>query len=331
MKTLNLLMHLFLPHHSNNQKAKILHPSGLSVLALLLVSVQIFLNLLPKTFPKVLGYAANIVPFDVVRLTNEKRAQNGLHALVLDSTLSAAAIAKGNDMLAKGYWAHFAPDGTSPWSFFLSFGYKYKYAGENLARDFASSEAAVSAWMNSPSHKDNILNSNYRDVGIGVVEGPLNGVDTTIIVQFFGTKMTTVPEIETAKSVSIVSTPTPSSLLGVAKEKSQEAALPITIETPEPTPSIDPTPTPTPESTPAPFIPASTETTTVTSSGISPFFTTKNIAIAVVALLLIVLVVDLIIIRQKNIKRIGGRSLAHMGFFGMILAVIIILKAGRVI
>lgn len=303
----------------------------MGVLAFFLISVQVVLNLVPATFPKVLGYAANIAPFDVVKLTNEKRAQNGLHALVLDSTLSAAAIAKGNDMLAKGYWAHFAPDGTSPWSFFLSFGYKYKYAGENLARDFASSEAAVSAWMNSPSHKDNILNSNYRDVGIGVVEGNLNGVDTTIIVQFFGTKMTTVPEISTAKSESIVATPTPNSLLGIAKEKSQEASLPITIETPEPTPSVEPTPTPTPQSTAVPVAIAYNEVIATPSSGISPFLTTKNIAIGVVTLLLVVLVIDLIVVKQKQISRIGGRTLAHMGFFGMILAVIIILKAGRVI
>ncbi len=326
------IAHLFFPRESNNQKAKLLHPIGLGVLATLVIAFQVVLNFVPKTFPQVLGYAANIIPFDIVKLTNEKRAQNGMHALVLDSTLSAAAIAKGNDMLAKGYWAHFAPDGTSPWSFFLSFGYKYKYAGENLARDFASSQAAMDAWMNSPSHKDNILNDSYNDIGIGVVEGKLNGVDTTIIVQFFGTKMQTEPSVAAAQFSSVLSTPTPSTLLDVAKEKSQEAALPITIETPEPTPSPTPESTPTPEPTFIPVAIASTDQVTSSSSGkLSPFLTTKNIAIAVVAVLLLVLAIDIIVIRQKRINRVGGRTLAHLGFFGMIFAVIIILKAGKII
>src|SRR6185369_4631509 len=134
MQFLKLLAHLFIPHQSNNQKAKILHPSSLTLIAVLLISFQFLLNFTGTTFPKVLGYASNISPSEVIRLTNQKRAENGLLPLTENSTLSSAALAKGNDMFAKGYWAHFAPDGTSPWSFFLSFGYKYRYAGENLAR-----------------------------------------------------------------------------------------------------------------------------------------------------------------------------------------------------
>jgi hypothetical protein len=268
-----------------------------------LIFFQIFLSFTGKTFPQVLGYAANISPSEVIRLTNEKRIQNGLSSLSENSTLSAAAIAKGNDMLAKGYWAHFAPDGTSPWSFFTSFGYKYRYAGENLARDFSSSSSAVEAWMNSPTHKENILNSKYQEIGIGVVEGSLAGADTTIIVQFFGAQSTSNPSIPIAKA--------------------KEVSVPIE---PKPKASVAPATIPTP-------VPAeqSVATSTLKEPIVSPFDSTKSISLAVVGLLLLVLSIDLIIVRRKRIARIGGRTLAHLAFFGMILAVILILKAGQII
>jgi len=117
MKLFHLLRHLFIPHESNNQKAKVLHPGSLFLIVLGLVSFQFILSLANRSFPRVLGYAANISPEEVIRLTNQKRVENGLASLSENSKLSQAALAKGNDMLAKGYWAHFAPDGTSPWTF----------------------------------------------------------------------------------------------------------------------------------------------------------------------------------------------------------------------
>ncbi|KKU09148.1 MAG: hypothetical protein UX13_C0048G0005 [Candidatus Woesebacteria bacterium GW2011_GWB1_45_5] len=308
MKILKLLAHIFVPHESNNQKAKILHPSGILTLAFLVVSFQLLLNFLPKVFPRVLGYAANISPSEVVRLTNEKRVQNGLLPLAENSVLSSAALAKGNDMLAKGYWAHFAPDGTTPWSFFTNFGYRYRYAGENLARDFSNSSSAVDAWMNSATHRENILNGNYKEVGIGVVEGSLAGVDTTIIVQFFGTPQNAAATIPVAQ----------------AKETATKAplALALSIPTLSPSPVSTMTPAPTPTPTPGPE---------VGTAFVSPFSSTKNLSLAIVGILLLVLSVDLIIVRRKRIARIGGRTLAHIAFFGMILAVILILKAGEII
>lgn len=304
MKLVRLITHLFLPHESNNQKAKILHASSLSLLAVFLIAFQIFLSFGYRVFPKVLGYAANISPSEVIRLTNEQRAANGLTALSENPSLDSAAQAKGNDMLAKGYWAHFAPDGTSPWSFFLSFGYKYRYAGENLARDFSDAGSAVNAWMNSPSHKENILNPNYREIGIGVVEGNLAGVNTTIIVQFFGTPLTGVPAIPVAQ----------------AKPLTSQSPVPSTIPIPTPTPVVVVAEV-TPSATPAIF----------STVFVSPFNSTKNLSLGITGALLLVLSIDLIVVRRRRIARIGGRTVAHIAFFGMILAVILILKAGQVI
>jgi hypothetical protein len=312
MSVLKLLAHLFIPHESNNQKAKILHPSGLGLIAVFLIGFQFVLSLGNNAFPQVLGYAANISPSEVIRLTNAQRSANGLNALTENSSLDSAAIAKGNDMIAKGYWAHFAPDGTSPWTFFTSFGYKYQYAGENLARDFSDAGSAVNAWMNSPTHKENILNPHYKEIGIGVVEGSLAGANTTIIVQFFGTSLSGKPSVPIAKAKEAsVSSPTPKSLsLSVAPKPS---ATPIPV-------------TPTPTSTPQ------TEIISGVSRPVSsPFAFTKSLSLGIVGLLLLVLSIDLAVVRRKRITRIGGRTLAHISYLGMILAVILILKAGQII
>src|SRR5687768_6688246 len=123
MSAWRTLKHLIIPHESNNHRAKALHSSSLTFLALFLILFQVILNAIPQKMPGVLGYAANISPSEVVRLTNEHRKANGLTALTTNKTLDAAALAKGQDMLAKGYWAHFGPDGTTPWSFLSKFGY----------------------------------------------------------------------------------------------------------------------------------------------------------------------------------------------------------------
>jgi hypothetical protein len=304
MFVLKLLVHYFIPHESNNQKAKVLHPKSLGLIAIFLIAFQFVVSLGNTSFPQVLGYAANIVPSEVVRQTNAQRSAVGLSPLTENSDLSSAAIAKGNDMLAKGYWAHFAPDGTSPWTFFTQFGYKYQYAGENLARDFSDVSSAINAWMSSPTHKENILNPHYKEIGIGVVEGSLAGANTTIIVQFFGTSLSGSPSVPVAK----------------AKE-----TMIVSNESPKPIAQVS-TPVPLPLQTSG--VEAVTGVTKFTSS---PFSFTKNLSLAVVGILLLVLSIDLAVVRRKRIARIGGRTLAHISYLGMILAVILILKAGQII
>jgi hypothetical protein len=329
MSAYKLLKHLLLPHESNNRKAKFIHTSTLWLLVLFIAGFQLVLNSLPAKLPSVLGYAASISPTEVVKLTNDQRAAAGLSPLTENKSLSNAALAKGQDMLSKGYWAHFAPDGTTPWSFFLNFGYKYQFAGENLARDFSNAQGAVSAWMNSATHKENILNPKYKEIGIGVVEGNLSGVDTTIIVQFFGSPLIGAPNIPIARAAtnapSINSAPT-----------FRPSPKPQITASPSPTvqPTLAPTLTPTPawiyaeSSSGSPVYIASSNTG---KPKISPFATTRGMGLIVTAVVLIVLAIDLIIVRRQRIVRIGGRTLAHLAYLSMVLAVLLILKAGQII
>jgi hypothetical protein len=119
-------------------------------------------------------------------LANNERISRGLPALTIDTRLVNAAYAKGQDMLSKDYWAHYGPNGESPWEFILNSGYDYIYAGENLAKDFSSAAPIHSAWMASPSHRSNILNENFENIGIAAVTGEFEGKETTIVVQMFG-------------------------------------------------------------------------------------------------------------------------------------------------
>jgi hypothetical protein len=312
------LIHLLIPRESNNHKAKVLHPSSLIVIASLFVVFQGLINFLPSLKPNILGFAAQISPEEVARLTNQKRAEAGLTPLIYNQTLASAAYTKGRDMIDRDYWAHVSPDGTQPWKFFSDFGYRYRYAGENLARDFSNASSAVDAWMNSPTHRDNILNPKYKEIGIGVTEGDLAGIDTTIVVQFFGAtyvdqtpqKVAEAPKEKVAQTV-----PTESEVL-------QEI-------TPEPI--VIPTTTPIAIVTTIPKVQAKITSPEPNQQVlISPFTTTRTVSLAVVVLLLVVFVVDAFLVEKRKISRIAGRTFAHVIFLIMILSIILILKAGKI-
>ncbi len=304
--------HLFVPHHSNNCKARILHPAVLSLLVALFLLGQFALNFYLLISPSVLGFTSNITPEKVLEVTNQKRAESGLAPLTLNDKLNEAAQRKAGDMFAFNYWAHISPSGRSPWSFFQEVGYKYLYAGENLARDFMNSEAVVEAWMNSPSHRDNILSSNYKEIGLSVVNGTLNGVETTLVVEMFGTP-TSVP---VAKKPTVL--------------PPQQAA---TIKTATPTPI--PSPVSLAKEEKAPLSPkialAQAKGETQSPPLFSPFLLTKTIAIFLLGLILGALALDTILVYQKKIIRLSGKNVAHLIFIGTLLLAIILTTPGAVL
>ncbi len=192
---MSLLFHLFLPHSSNNYKAKTLHVSSLSALMLLVMVSQILITIFSRAVPGVLGIATSITVQELIDLTNSKRQEQGLPALAVNQTLVQVAQQKAADMIAKNYWAHTSPDGLTPWTFFKSANYKYLYAGENLARDFSDSTSVVNAWMNSSTHRENIVSNRYREIGIAVIHDTFQGQPTTLVVQMFGTQVSSAPVV----------------------------------------------------------------------------------------------------------------------------------------
>lgn len=178
---------LFIPHRETHQKAHLISWHGLAIYILLFILLQVGFSILGYAKPGILGTTSNITVQKIVQLTNEERAKVGAPPLSENSQLDGAALSKAQNMLLENYWAHFAPSGRTPWDFITSSGYKFTFAGENLAKNFTNSEDVVSAWMASPTHRDNILNPKYKEMGIAVEDGLLQGQHTTLVVEMFGT------------------------------------------------------------------------------------------------------------------------------------------------
>jgi uncharacterized protein YkwD len=123
-----------------------------------------------------------------LNLVNELRVKNGKDMLAWNDLLAKAADDKARDIFASGYFDHTSPSGKKGWDFIISEGYPYKFAGENLAADFDNVEQAMDAWVKSPSHLKNILSDRYSDFGFAQRSGVLDGKETTVYVQLFGSK-----------------------------------------------------------------------------------------------------------------------------------------------
>jgi len=106
----------------------------------------------------------------VVELTNQERANHGLEPLEIDPQLSEVAEAKSNDMAENGYFSHNSPTYGSPFDMMHSFGVDYQTAGENIARGQSTAQQVVDGWMNSPGHRENILNPDFTHIGVGYDE-----------------------------------------------------------------------------------------------------------------------------------------------------------------
>lgn len=129
---------------------------------------------------------ADILPQVIVEETNNNRISNNEPPLTSNLYLTMAARLKVDDMVKKGYFSHEGPDGTMAWNWMEKVNYAYSYAGENLAVNFFDARDVVNAWMNSPTHRDNILSSHFTEVGVAAARGVYQGKDTVFVVQMFG-------------------------------------------------------------------------------------------------------------------------------------------------
>ena len=215
------------PHRANNYRPHLIRRYALLAIIIGVVGLQVIYNYTKTGY--VLGVKANVTSTALLSDTNRERQVHRLEPLKYSDKLSAAAYYKAQDMLKQQYWAHTAPDGTTPWQWFAKAGYNYAYAGENLAKNFTSADAATTAWMASPKHRANILGEHYTDVGYAVVDGVLNGKQTTLIVSLFGTPADS-PTVAGASSPQTTVGPTSEGMslvtrFGVALQSIPPAAL----------------------------------------------------------------------------------------------------------
>lgn len=137
--------------------------------------------------PEVLAYATEMSIPNLLSATNSARGSQGVSSLGVNSKLNNAAQAKANDMVSRNYWSHNTPEGNPPWVFITNAGYSYSRAGENLAYGFATSSDTIDGWMNSPAHRENILNGGYTEVGFGIANGANyngSGQETVVVAMY---------------------------------------------------------------------------------------------------------------------------------------------------
>jgi hypothetical protein len=140
----------------------------------------------------------------IINWTNQQRAFNGLPALAENTKLVQAALTKAQDMLKNQYFEHVSPSGTGPSELADNAGYDFIAIGENLALgNFAGDQDLVQAWMDSPGHRANILNSRYREIGVAAIRGVFEGKRVWLAVQEFGLPLSACPAVDELLKIQI--------------------------------------------------------------------------------------------------------------------------------
>ena len=174
---------------------------------------------------------AAVLPATVVTLTNEERKESAVAPLVRNDVLDRAAAFKAKHMAANNYFSHYSPEGVSPWHWFNEAGYVYAHAGENLAIHFTDSSEVVTAWMQSPTHRANMVASKYREIGVGTAKGEYDGYETVYVVQLFGTRANPTSTAQESNSESLEVTELVSATSGAAQTEEiklqNTAVLPV--------------------------------------------------------------------------------------------------------
>ncbi len=280
---------LFFPHENNNYRAKLLHHNVLLIIISFLFLGSFLFSNIKRNFPSVLGISVDVSSQKLLLLTNKVRGENGLPALTLDNRLSQAASNKADNMFAQNYWAHNSPDGKTPWLFIKNSGYNYVYAGENLARGFNNTEDVLKAWMASPSHRENILSQNYKDIGFTAKIGRLNGEETVLIVEEFGNQ--TMYQVSRARPEKEEK---PTSTFAQGKVFSSNIFSNPLQKTPL----------------------------------INSLFISSNLDRAILIIFISALILDMIIAQKKNVVRAVGHNVDHILFLLFILFLIAVFGRG---
>jgi len=176
---------IFIPSKDNNFRPKFLESKVLIWIVVFLFLLKLITIPFLICFPKI-SFFSEISKTILLELINKDRKALGLAPLKESDILNKAANLKAQDMLLNDYFSHQNPQGLTPWYWLKAVGYNYQLAGENLAIGFLDSEEVYQAWLNSPSHKANILNPHYQEIGIAVVQGDFKNNKTTLVVQYFG-------------------------------------------------------------------------------------------------------------------------------------------------
>ncbi len=243
MRLFERIKHHFVPGPGNAYRPHLLHRPWLVFFLVVILATEGFLvsSLIARQSSQ--NFLAAVVPAEIIALTNTERASNSVGTVAEDALLDNAAQAKANDMAAQGYFSHNGPDGKTPWQWIAGSGYKYQYAGENLAVRFVDSADVINAWMESPTHRANIVKGVYTAIGVGVAQGMYQGQSATYVVQYFATPESAsvaanTPPAQTTPAATPVAT-TPTHVAVATKPVVAEPSVPTQVQASAPGPQVE--------------------------------------------------------------------------------------------
>ena len=315
----------FIPHLREDglhHRAKALNLSYLASYLLILALFGSGLYLIKLKAPQILGQVT-FSSDQIIALTNGKRAQSGLGALSFNSQLSQAASAKVQDMYAADYWAHNSPSGKTPWNFISASGYRYLYAGENLARDFSDASSVVEAWMASPSHRSNILDDHFKEIGVAVASGDLEGREVVLVVQMFGTPVSQIPTQQPLVQASPVPSPQSS-----PAQVAQVQQKPSPVPSPSPEPTVSPSPVSVAVELPSLESAQNTQATVLASR---QFSLVKGVSLGLTAFVFALFAIEILYTLRKSHLRLRSGVLAHLAILAFVLLAIWYAVGGAII
>jgi len=221
------LKDFFVPHAGNNYQPKALHPKRLlfhagGALAAKLV-VLIFVSFYPLTAWMTPDTSA-AESAKIVALTNSLRVKLNLSPLSTNSKLNQAAAAKVDDMFINQYFAHVSPQNFDLEHFLKLASYtNYITVGENLAMGYDNAAEVMKAWENSPTHYSNLVDPNFKEIGVALAGGTYKEQDTVFAAQYFGLQsdnsIIPVSKVTVKKTVDKVFTPGEKAVLAETSEK----------------------------------------------------------------------------------------------------------------
>ncbi len=184
------LKHFFIPHEGNNYHPHALHHKRIlfyGVFGITVKCIAVTVALLLPTQAFVIPEVLVAQQEKVIELTNEVRVREGVPPIVYSEPLAQSSLHKAVDMAEKSYFEHVSPEGKKLKNFLHEVNYYYSVAGENLAVGFSSPEAMVNAWVESPTHFSNLIDPDFRDIGVGSSVGMYGGNLAVYVAQHFGT------------------------------------------------------------------------------------------------------------------------------------------------
>lgn len=224
------LKDFFIPHAGNNYQPHSLHPKRLLFHATSVLVVKLMLFILVFFYPMTAWMTPDVSAEEgrkIIVLTNTLRKSLSLETLTENQKLNQAAAKKVEDMLINQYFAHQSPQGYDLEHFLKLASYtNYLTVGENLAIGYSDASEVMAAWENSPTHYSNLVDPNFKEIGVALAGGVYQEQDTVFTAQYFGLPQEAVAPLSVRKEVKTVNTAIKPNAKAVLAEKTAVTVAP---------------------------------------------------------------------------------------------------------